>query len=202
MVKGQSAAKVLNNKLDHKYVGKQFGVLNVLEFSYQKKSRKFYKTLCTRCNKETTTRSDHLLKNPKSCGKCVTSLQKEIADTKYKRDRKDRNILSSYKSNARARNIEFELTLKDIQEYTSQNCFYCGDPNSCGIDRVDSSKNYEKENLVPCCAICNRMKNKYSLEIFLDRISKIYDKHLKQGSTTISKESTLQANGNGKGGHP
>lgn len=42
------------------------------------------------------------------------------------------------------------------------------------------------------------MKNKYSIEVFIDKIKKIYNIH-NESSTTISKESTLQANGSGKG---
>lgn len=67
-----------------------------------------------------------------------------------------------------------------------------------GIDRIDSSKDYTLDNCVPCCFICNRIKNKYDLNTFFDKVEKIYLKHIK-GSTTISKESTSQANGNGNG---
>lgn len=82
MKKGQSAAKILN-KLDLKYVNKQFGVLKVIEFNKKVKYKKFYSALCTKCNNITVIRSDHLLKNPQSCGNCVNKLQKEIADKKY-----------------------------------------------------------------------------------------------------------------------
>jgi hypothetical protein len=37
----------------------------------------------------------------------------------------------------------------------------------------------------------------HSTEKFLDKIQKIYNLHFKEGSTTISKESTLEANAEG-----
>ena len=70
-----------------------------------------------------------------------------------------------------------------------------------GIDRVDSSKGYTLDNCVPCCSICNTMKLNYTLQEFSDHITKVYN-HFVKGSTTISKESTLQANGSGKGEYP
>jgi len=178
MKKGQSAAKILN-KLDAKYVNKQFGVLKVIKFEKQIIHKKFYSALCTRCNNITIIRSDQLLKHPQSCGNCVNDLQKEIADNKYKELRKYRNIYNSYKSNAKSRNINFNLTLEKVIELVDSNCYYCGNIDSKGIDRLDSKQDYNAENIVPCCAICNMMKNKYSKNLFFEQISKIYNKHLK-----------------------
>lgn len=42
------------------------------------------------------------------------------------------------------------------------------------------------------------MKNKYSISTFLNKVKQIYSNH-NEGSTTISKESTSQANGDGNG---
>lgn len=41
------------------------------------------------------------------------------------------------------------------------------------------------------------MKNKFPIDLFIDKINKIYNNFHNESSTTISKESTLQANGNG-----
>jgi hypothetical protein len=168
--KRQLAAKILNKK---------FGVLHVLEFSHIKKYKKFFKCECTRCNNFTVVRSDHLLKLPKSCGNCVNTLQKEIADKKYKKLRKYKTIFNYYKSNAKTRCIEFNLTLDDFIDYIDSNCYYCNDNKSKGIDRVDNSKGYSKNNCVSCCKFCNIMKNNYTLEEVLDKVNNIYNKHLK-----------------------
>ena len=65
-----------------------------------------------------------------------------------------------------------------------------------GIDRIDSKEGYNINNCVPCCKICNMMKNNLSIDMFLSKIKQIHNRKL-ESSTTISKESTLQVNGNG-----
>jgi hypothetical protein len=46
------------------------------------------------------------------------------------------------------------------------------------------------------------MKNKFPLDLFLDQVGKIYSRFYSEGSTTIPKGSTSQANGDGNGEHP
>ena len=181
-MKGQSAAKSLN--------GQQFGVLKVISDRIPVKGRGCYNTLCTRCNKETIVRGDHLQKSPKACRHCVNSLQKEIADTKYKKLRKYKRIYNSYRGNAYTRNIKFDITLQDVISLVDSECYYCGDNNSKGIDRIDSKDFYHINNVVPCCGTCNMMKNKFTTDLFLEKVNQIYNKHLKKGSTTIPKGST------------
>lgn len=42
-----------------------------------------------------------------------------------------------------------------------------------GIDRVDSSKGYEFDNIVTCCGDCNLMKRDMSYDDFLNKIKRI-----------------------------
>jgi 5-methylcytosine-specific restriction endonuclease McrA len=42
------------------------------------------------------------------------------------------------------------------------------------MDRIDSSKNYSKENVVPCCKQCNSAKSTLSQEEFFNMIKAIY----------------------------
>ena len=57
------------------------------------------------------------------------------------------------------------------------------------------------EQVKTCCPICNYMKHTLTQEGFYRQLVKIVN-HLKLGSTTISEESTLQANGSGNGENP
>ena len=70
-----------------------------------------------------------------------------------------------------------EITEEMFLHKTSKVCNYCGQfspgKNYCGLDRLDSSKFYTNENIVPCCKICNYMKKEYSVEFFLNHIKKI-----------------------------
>lgn len=168
----------MKEETKEKYLNKTFGVITTLEVDYILNSRVYLKCKCNRCGNITSTRIDYLNNNPKSCKYCVNTLQKEIADAKYKPERNFNLKWNSLKSNAKSRNLEFNLIKKDVKELLKQNCYYCSSSEKISIDRLDSSKDYSINNVVPCCSVCNIMKNKYSLNIFFDRIEKIYLKHL------------------------
>ncbi len=57
-------------------------------------------------------------------------------------------------------NIDFQ-TYSDL---IKNPCWYCGEPlneSGHGLDKKDPKSGYTTENVVPCCVICNRIKNKY-----------------------------------------
>lgn len=194
----------------NKYIGLTKGVLTVISLDHEdydslkQIKRSYFQCKCNRCGNKTIVRADRFGKGsytPKSCSHCITDLQKEIAEEKYKikGTRSIRKRINSIKSGAKSRNIDFKLTDTQIKKIISKSCFYCSDEHSNGIDRIDSLKGYTENNCVPCCSICNRMKNKFTLDLFLNKISLIYRKFHNESSTTIPKGSTLQANGNGNG---
>jgi hypothetical protein len=79
----------------------------------------------------------------------------------------------------------FDLTDEEFFVLTKQNCYYCGTKPSAiiynsngngrsatpyiynGVDRVDSSKGYTPDNVVPCCKQCNRAKMDMDVKEFL-----------------------------------
>lgn len=97
---------------------------------------------------------------------------------------------TSYKNHAKILNLEFALTLEDVEDIIFQDCFYCRrKPNQyyedfttpyTGIDRVDNKIGYIIGNCVPSYFICNRAKRNRSKEAFLKWICKIYNKHFNQ----------------------
>lgn len=101
-------------------------------------------------------------------------------------------ILRQYKRGAKRRNKDFSLTMEDIKDIVFKPCHYCGAPPqdrgylkhwrgknenryiksktklfANGIDRVDNSLGYFKENCVPCCSTCNSAKLDRSKEEFI-----------------------------------
>ena len=127
----------------------------------------------------------------KSCG----CLQREIA-----RDKKNltpglssmRNIIDCYKRKAKARGYEWGLTEEQFKEITQKDCYYCGaKPNNVskhkksngnylynGIDRVNNTKGYIIDNVVPCCHTCNQAKSDLTLEKFKDWIKRVSERIL------------------------
>jgi hypothetical protein len=91
-----------------------------------------------------------------------------------------------YRDGANKRKLLFLIDKMKFAELTSQNCYYCNsEPKEFkkkdsfstrkmnGIDRVDSSIGYITENCVPCCKICNYMKQELSEKEFYEHILKI-----------------------------
>lgn len=58
-------------------------------------------------------------------------------------------------------NCKREGTVPDL-EFAEQKVLLCN-----GIDRVDNTKGYTRDNVVPCCTQCNRAKRDHSTEYFL-----------------------------------
>lgn len=131
--------------------------------------------------------------NTKSCG----CLRKEIS-AKHAKEMAENNKLClgqanfnnlyhQYKKNAEARELIFELTKEDFSFLTKMNCFYCGceptqerDMPRCngvytynGIDRIDNSKGYTIDNVVPCCSLCNWQKKDMTVLEFISHAQKI-----------------------------
>ena len=102
-------------------------------------------------------------------------------------------IFNVYKTDSKSKGpnkagVPFELTLEDFYRLTQMDCHYCGIPPSNkrvsrrysktgtdealrrqtyvynGLDRVNSSKGYTLDNVVPCCKICNTAKNNMTPE--------------------------------------
>lgn len=56
----------------------------------------------------------------------------------------------------------FNLTLEYYTEIMGEHkCYYCSgniEIYGSGLDRIDNSKGYEKDNVLPCCGRCNIMR--------------------------------------------
>lgn len=192
-----------------KYIGMTRGVLTCIGLdheTYDKAKYKkctYFKVKCNRCGKESVVRSDRFGNNskiPKACEHCINDLQREIALSKYSEDDRLLRIKISrytHSSNRCGKTVKSFLTKEQVEDLLLQPCKYCGKCHSMGIDRIDSSKDYTLDNCVPCCGMCNIMKNKFDLKEWYNQIDKIYIKHHNERSTTISKESTSEANAGG-----
>jgi hypothetical protein len=58
------------------------------------------------------------------------------------------------------------IAILEFKNITSKSCYYCGKEGPNGIDRVDNTVGYTKENCVSCCKHCNYVKGDLSLEDF------------------------------------
>jgi len=144
------------------------------------------------CGKEKIIRGNDLKTGrTKSCG----CLKMEIARSGNARRISPgfatmRMRIAEYKKSAKRRKLKWDLTEKQFRELTQKDCYYCGaKPNNIaqnkrlngayiynGLDRVDNTKGYTIENIVPCCKICNTAKRDLSLKEYQDWIVRSYNK--------------------------
>lgn len=97
-----------------------------------------------------------------------------------------KRMLGEYRRGAEKRGLSFELTVTDVKSMIVSECWYCGSAPSrsvkstrplglySGIDRKDNEVGYSLENCVPCCAQCNRAKNKFPASVFLSWVYRVY----------------------------
>ena len=84
---------------------------------------------------------------------------------------KDVLIQSAHKGN-----VQMLLSDEKIQEINQSACWYCGifrQVRTIGVDRVNPGGNYEDDNVVPCCTICNFMKCDHQLDEWIEHLFKI-----------------------------
>jgi len=100
-------------------------------------------------------------------------------------------LIHRYKQSAEKRGYEWNLTFEQVQKIVHKPCKYCNTPPSIhidtsskfrgksellvsGIDRVDNSKGYVEDNIVPCCSFCNRAKNTLTEQSFFEWVKKVF----------------------------
>lgn len=95
---------------------------------------------------------------------------RERSNREWKKHRQTpKGRFNTYKQSAKTYHREFLLTFKQFMEYWQKPCFYCGSGiATIGLDRIDSLKGYLPDNIVACCAYCNKMKLNYNTDDFIE----------------------------------
>lgn len=140
-----------------------------------------------------------LSKRCTACG-CKHTHNKQTGQIRTKRTSRESAFYylhKDLKKSAKKRKLKWELSASDVYDIVNRNCHYCGVAPSLlcsplkhqglnqknvdganilrnGIDRVDSSKGYTIDNVVPCCHTCNTAKMSMSSEQFLDWVSRVF----------------------------
>lgn len=64
--------------------------------------------------------------------------------------------VKDYKNGVDICNIDIDWMIENILK---QKCIYCGDDKNIGCDRIDNNQGHTKNNVVPCCVVCNTARN-------------------------------------------
>jgi len=149
----------------------------------KKNNTRFGKFLCD-CGKEKEAPICLVKRNsPMSCG-CLNSSRRPWGEAAQ-----DNHYLT-WKSDERIRHKK-SLSKEDFNKLVHSDCYYCGQkPNQIstrkkyfgipmvnGIDRIDNSKGYVKDNCVPCCSNCNFAKHVKTQKEFIEMCHKVAKLH-------------------------
>jgi hypothetical protein len=66
------------------------------------------------------------------------------------------------KIGAKSRNLEFKLTFEEYEQIIKNTCYYCEGTLPVyggGLDRINNKEGYYLDNVLPCCALCNKFRN-------------------------------------------
>ena len=183
--------------------GKLLVVKNIISNTGKNKGGKW---LCRcDCNNEIEVTGTQLY-DRKSCG-CLLSEKAKMNQYKRRRFDTVTESMEYliFKNNALQRNL-IPLPKEQWKKIVSQPCYYCGEIDLRnrakaksylksrgkslkkgdieryaikinGIDRKDSKKDYTSRNSIPCCGMCNIMKNNFDFNKFINKIKQIYDIH-------------------------
>jgi hypothetical protein len=100
--------------------------------------------------------------------------QKKVKEANKKRTQEPAyRYKNYYLKRAQRDGRAFELSLDEFVGLYKADCFYCGIPESNGVDRVNNDIGYVFSNCVPCCTMCNKMKISHPKDVFLNHIQKI-----------------------------
>lgn len=148
--------------------GMKFGELVALhEVRVKNDTHYYWKCKCT-CGNICFHRATVLIKGyQKHCNKyCKVRAFKTRLHKKF----------DSYKKNSKDKGREFKISEDDFKYLIQQKCHYCGYIDKInGLDRIDNSRGYLLDNVVPCCKICNQAKHVFTIHEFnswIDRLIK------------------------------
>lgn len=180
-----------------RFVGERKGHLEIVGIIPQNKGGRHVQLelVCHACGK-TTTMSTAVFTKSKSCGceRHKSSTWKRVGAKTMpwqleSGEAARRMLVTRYKRSAKRKGVTFELTDEELTSLFKSLCTYCGkietnvskglgktsgDFAYVGLDRVDPFKGYTQDNVVPCCWLCNMMKNTLTQEAFLEHVSLIY----------------------------
>lgn len=140
-----------------------------------KNNKKYWKwkVRCPNCNIDTWKFSNTLVGLKYPCKRCYDNSMKIFNESPA-----IKKAFLSLKNNAKARNIDVQITEKQFYNIAKNSCAYCGaepiektPPKEWqkttflnGVDRINNAIGYTIENCAPCCEQCNWAKKDLTIQ--------------------------------------
>ena len=138
------------------------------EYNQQENNNKLMCLICNKVDEE-----KNFINN--KCLKCYENYRK--AEQNRNKSEPINKVISYIKKSASNRNINWNITDDECIKLCNNNCYCNRLIGFNGIDRIDSSKDYNINNCVSCCKICNYMKGDKTVKEFIDTITYILSKN-------------------------
>lgn len=180
---------VTGRNVGHDLTGFKTGLLTVQERTDRRCEYGYtiWKAVCE-CGNEIERASYRFVRGMKSCG-CGPLGRPRIAEGGAHIN----SVYGHYRTSAKARNIEFNITKPDFAAIITMPCHYCGAVAAekpthrnlsgtfawNGVGRMDNAAAYEPSNCVPCCTRCNWAKGTQSVAEFREWIGRAYEHQFK-----------------------
>lgn len=136
--------------------------------------------MCRECTRESQRRNRTLLcHRDRSHDRTYYQTHKAeyLANSSRWRKSTPRGRYDTTRTGARNRGLPFLLTFEQFSAFWQKPCHYCGGLiTTIGLDRVDSSKGYFVDNVVPCCEVCNIIKSTLPVDAWLSHLRRIVAK--------------------------
>jgi len=136
-------------------------------------------SLCAYCGKDFEPFKTKFNNDSISCYTCNENQAKQDEKRKDRvrnfKNEAFKNLKRYYKDyikSATKRGYNITLDFDRFSELVQAACYYCGNKTAQetnGIDRLDNTVGYTKENCVSACWTCNRMKHVSSKEFFIEK---------------------------------
>jgi hypothetical protein len=172
-----------------KLVGKRFGKWTVVSKEpNNKRNEQCWLCVCD-CGTKRVHRSAPLLQNKTlQCKECFYLSRRKQYSAELR-------LFSTYKTSAKVRKLNIELTFEQFRSIIGRDCWYCGSKPSkrffskrrlssllcSGVDRKNNTDGYTLENSLPCCWECNERKRATNYDYFINWIKKVSENLRKEG---------------------
>jgi hypothetical protein len=170
--------------------GQTYNRLTIVSLDHiDERGGSYWNCICS-CGKKVIVRRNNLLNHStKSCGchKKETQRKKWLKPNGHAAKIQ---VYNTFKGNAKKRKLQVGVSFDEWEKIGQENCYYCGSAPSNittskhgsgnftynGLDRVDNTLGYIKDNIVPCCFICNHAKSDIELDNFITWVKKITER--------------------------
>ncbi len=158
----------------------------IIGINWRESQKKIYHYKCKKCRNKESLEWNHknnekFRLNRRKRYKLKAEKERENQRL-YRINNSLQSVYTSYKCRAKKRNLEFKLSIEEFKSYWNKKCFYCNrEIKKIGLDRIDNSKGYIKENIIPCCELCNWMKRDLTFKDFIYHIRDIFSNILEKG---------------------